>query len=396
MNTPDTTSSEQMSTDNVKREQKLRLRRLGMSFISYLVTFSIVLYCWVQGLISLRVAGEFLVFMLLINATFWYLIRTGRNLRFRDPSMTSAQMVVSLLPPLWVMFFLEAGQSRAIFLLIAIVPMLYGILALTTRQFIVVGIWFFALYGILHLGLWFYRPGVLNSELEILQTVAFALVMAEITVIGGFISGLRGKLRQRNRELGEAMEQIQELVNVDALTGVYNRRRLFEVISEERNRYTRVPGSFSLCLMDIDHFKEVNDTYGHQAGDAILQAVARSVADGLRAIDCFGRYGGEEFLLVLPQTPLEGARIKAERVREAIASLRFPDIGDNFRITVSVGVAEYHRNESTDDTLLRADQALYAAKDDGRNNVKLAPAPAEASGEEAQNSSLSAPNVRPV
>ncbi len=361
-----------------------------MSFGSYMVTFSIVVYCWVQGLISLGVTVGFLVFASLINATFWWLIHTGRNLKFHDPSMTSAQMIVSLLPPIWVMAFLEAGQARAIFLLIAVVPMLFGILALTTRQFIVVGVWFFALYGLLHLGLWAYRPEVLNSELEILQTVAFALVMAEITIIGGFISSLRGKLRQRNLELGEAMEQIRELVNVDALTDVYNRRRLFEVISEESNRYSRMPGSFSICLMDIDHFKEVNDTYGHQAGDMILQAVARSVKDGLRTIDCFGRYGGEEFLLVLPQTPLEGARIKAERVRETIERLTFPDIGDDFRVTVSIGVAEYHREESTDDTLLRADQALYAAKHDGRNNVKLAAT------RTPQKSPLSAPSVRPI
>ncbi|ARM84897.1 GGDEF domain-containing protein [Marinobacter salarius] len=390
MSQPDNTGANRSPAQNTEREQKLRIRRLGMSFGSYMVTFSIVVYCWVQGLISLGVTVGFLAFASLINATFWWLIHTGRNLKFHDPSMTSAQMIVSLLPPIWVMAFLEAGQARAIFLLIAVVPMLFGILALTTRQFIVVGVWFFALYGLLHLGLWAYRPEVLNSELEILQTVAFALVMAEITVIGGFISSLRGKLRQRNLELGEAMEQIRELVNVDALTGVYNRRRLFEVISEESNRYSRMPGSFSICLMDIDHFKEVNDTYGHQAGDMILQAVARSVKDGLRTIDCFGRYGGEEFLLVLPQTPLEGARIKAERVRETIERLTFPDIGDDFRVTVSIGVAEYHREESTDDTLLRADQALYAAKHDGRNNVKLAATRIP------QKSPLSAPSVRPI
>jgi len=392
MNHPSSTNTTASPADDIRRDQNLRLRRLAMSFASYLVTFSIVVYCWAQGMISLGVTAGFLVFASLINATFWWLIRTGRNLKFQDPSMTSAQMIVSLLPPIWVMAFLDAGQARAIFLLIAVVPMLFGILALTTRQFIVVGIWFFVLYGLLHLILWAYRPEVLNSELDILQTVAFALVMAEITIIGGFISGLRGKLRQRNLELSEAMEQIRELVNVDALTGVYNRRRLFEVISEECNRYSRMPGSFSICLMDIDHFKEVNDTHGHQTGDAILQAVARSVAEGLRAIDCFGRYGGEEFLLVLPQTPLEGAHIKAERVRETIESLTFPDIGDGFRVTVSIGVAEYHRDESTDGTLLRADQALYAAKADGRNNVKLAPAPSDTS----QTSSLSAPSARPV
>ena len=355
-----------------RKYQNLRARRLGMSFASYMVTLSIVIYCWWQGMIPFRLVAEFLVACLLINSVFWYLIHTGRNLKFQDPSMTSAQMIVSLLPPLWVMAFLDAGQARAIFLLIAIVPMLFGILALSTRQFIMVGLWFCGLYGLLLLGLWVYRPHVLNSELEILQTVAFLLVMAEITVIGGFISGLRGKLRQRNRELGAAMEQIRELVNVDSLTGVYNRRRLFEVIHEESSRYSRSPGSFSICLLDIDHFKQVNDTYGHQAGDIILKAVAQGVAGDLRTIDCFGRYGGEEFLIVLPQTPLDGARIKAERVLARVASLKFPLIGDGFQITVSIGVAEYHNDETTDDTLQRADKALYEAKDAGRNVVRVA------------------------
>jgi len=355
-----------------RKYQNLRARRLGMSFASYMVTLSIVIYCWWQGMIPFRLVAEFLVACLLINSVFWYLIHTGRNLKFQDPSMTSAQMIVSLLPPLWVMAFLDAGQARAIFLLIAIVPMLFGILALSTRQFIMVGLWFCGLYGLLLLGLWVYRPHVLNSELEILQTVAFLLVMAEITVIGGFISGLRGKLRQRNRELGAAMEQIRELVNVDSLTGVYNRRRLFEVIHEESSRYSRSPGSFSICLLDIDHFKQVNDTYGHQAGDVILKAVAQGVAGDLRTIDCFGRYGGEEFLIVLPQTPLDGARIKAERVLARVASLKFPLIGDGFQITVSIGVAEYHNDETTDDTLQRADKALYEAKDAGRNVVRVA------------------------
>lgn len=369
------TENQDKTTDRqeqqVQRDQRIRQRRLGMSFASYLVTFTIVVYCWLQGMISPRVVVEFLVASLLINGVFWYLIHSGRNLKLRDPSMTSAQMIVSLLPALWVMAFLDAGQARAIFLLIAIVPMLFGILALTTRQFLFVGLCFCGLYALLLLGLWLYRPQVLDAELEFLQTVAFLLVMAEITVIGGFISGLRGKLRQRNQELGEAMEQIRELVNVDSLTGVYNRRRLFEVIHEESSRYSRSPGSFSICLMDIDHFKQVNDTYGHQAGDTILQAVAKCAAGDLRTIDCFGRYGGEEFLMVLPQTPLEGARIKAERVLARVASLQFPQIGDDFRVTVSIGVAEYHHDESTDDTLLRADKALYEAKDAGRNTLRL-------------------------
>lgn len=110
---------------------------------------------------------------------------TRKNQKFLDPSMTSGQMIVSMLPPLWVMAFLDAWQARAIFLLIAIVPILFGILALNARQFILVGLWFCGLYGLLILGLWLYRPEILNAELEFLQAVAFLLVMAEITAIGG-------------------------------------------------------------------------------------------------------------------------------------------------------------------------------------------------------------------
>lgn len=364
-----------VETDPVRADQRLRLRRLGMSFASYLATFSLVLFCWYQGMLPGEVVAQFAVFALVLNAAFLVLIRSGINLRFRDPSMTSAQMVLSLLPALWVMFFLEAGQARAAFLMIAMVPPLYGILGLSRRQFLVVSLWFFTLYGLLYLSLRAYKPEVLTGALDLIQTAAFVLVMAQIAIIGGFISSLRQKLRERNQDLREAMARIQELVDVDALTGVYNRRRLFEVISEESNRYSRSPGSFSLCLLDVDYFKDVNDTYGHQAGDTILRGIAQCVSKGLREIDCFGRYGGEEFLLVLPQTPMEGARIKAERVRRCIESLRFDDIKPDMRVTVSIGVAEFQCGENTDDTLARADHALYEAKHRGRNQVVVSEQP---------------------
>ena len=356
-------------------EQRLRLRRLGMSFASYTATFSLVVFCWLQGMVPGTVVAQFAVFALALNGAFYALIRSGFNLRFPDPSMTSAQMVLSLLPALWVMFFLEAGQARAAFLMIAMVPPLYGILGLSRREFLVVSLWFFTLYGLLYLSLLVYKPQVLTGALDLIQTAAFVLVMAQIAIIGGFISSLRQKLRERNQELKQAMARIQELVDVDALTGVYNRRRLFEVISEESNRYSRSPGSFSVCLLDVDYFKDVNDTYGHQAGDAILKGIAQCASKSMREIDCFGRYGGEEFLLVLPQTPIHGASIKAERVRRCIESLRFDDIRPDLKITVSIGVAEFLPGEDTDATLARADQALYEAKHRGRNQVVLSEQP---------------------
>tara|TARA_R110000796_G_scaffold234450_1_gene353181 strand:+ start:75880 stop:77049 length:1170 start_codon:yes stop_codon:yes gene_type:complete len=366
---PDASVSRVKDSQTIELEQRLRKRRLGMSFASYSVTFTVVLFFWYQQMIPASVAGHFALYSLLINGGLWLLIHSNLNLRLRDPSMTALQMIICQWPALWVMFFLGAGQARAIFLLITIVPALYGILALNVRQFIWVSLGFLLQYSVLHLALWTLKPQAMNAELELIQSFAFILVLAEVALIGGFISGLRGKLRLRNHELKNAMARIQELVNIDELTGIYNRRRIFQVLSEESNRYQRAPGAFSLGILDVDFFKHINDSHGHQAGDEILRKLASCVSDGLRVIDSFGRYGGEEFLLILPQTTLAGAQVKAERIRASIEALRFESLPEGIRVTVSIGLAEFQAGETTDDTLARADKALYQAKEAGRNRV---------------------------
>lgn len=365
-------------SEHVQAQQKLRLRRLGMSFASYLVTFTLVVFCAWVGLVPPWIPVHFLIIALFINAVFLVLTLSRLNLRLRDPSMTAAQMIVSLIPALYVMYFLDQGQARAVFMVIAIIPALYGMLALNTRQFIAVGAAFLALYGLLMAALWTWRPDVLNASLELFQALALMLVIAEIAMIGGYISGLREKLRRRNGELREALERIGEMARRDSLTGLFNRRHLMEILARESNRYSRAQGPFSVGILDIDHFKQINDHYGHQAGDLVLKRMAGAIGTSLRNIDCFGRFGGEEFLLILPQTPLEGAAIKAERVRELIASLEYPEISPELRVTASIGVAQYLDDESIDDTISRADDALYQAKAGGRNQCLTAPHPVDA------------------
>jgi diguanylate cyclase (GGDEF)-like protein len=363
------TDRDEAARARVDAQQYLRMRRQLMAMASYLVIFAVVVLCWYQGMVPAKVVLFFALFSVLINGALVLTIRSGFNLRFADPSLTAAQMVASFLPAAYVMFHLESGQARAVFLLIALVPGLYGILALNIRRFMTVCLLFFLIYLVLLVSLWQLKPQVLSWRNELLQTVAFALVLAELAIIGGFISGLRGKLRQRNHQLNDALERISEMANRDALTGVFNRRHLFEVLARETNRNQRTNGTFSICIMDVDHFKEVNDQYGHQMGDEVLKRIAESVASSLRNIDCFGRYGGEEFLLILPQTPLDGARIKAERVRKAIAELAVASNGDRVGVSVSIGVAVFQGAESIDDTIHRADRALYQAKENGRDQV---------------------------
>jgi len=368
------------SPQTIETEQALRIKRLGMSCGSYVFTFSLVCFCWLQGMIPFEKVVHYGVYSVLLNLIYLGLIKTGLNLRFADPSLTLMQILPSLLPSFYVMYYLDPGQARAVFLYIGIVPALYGILALNTRQFVLMGAWYVASYSSLVVILKLNRPHVVNDSLELTQLLALILVMMQLAWIGGYINQLRRKLRKKNlalksttEMLSDSVDQVSELARRDELTGLYNRRHIFDVLNNESNRVRRSPGSFCVCIADIDYFKQVNDTYGHQAGDEVLRKVAKELEDSLRNIDCIGRYGGEEFLVILPQTNLSGALIKSERMRQQVENLTFPNITEKLQITLSIGITEHIQNESMDDTIMRADEALYRAKDNGRNQTVSQP-----------------------
>ena len=158
----------------------------------------------------------------------------------------------------------------------------------------------------------------------------------------------------------------------DVLTGLYNRRHVMELLDYEKNRSSRGGGIFCLGMLDIDRFKNVNDTYGHLVGDAVLRAIATTIKTTMRNTEYCARYGGEEFLIVLTQTNINGALIGVERVRTNIEKIPFPDIGSDFKITISIGLSEYKMREDVDSIIARADKALYRAKNGGRNRDETA------------------------
>lgn len=170
------------------------------------------------------------------------------------------------------------------------------------------------------------------------------------------------------RELEQQLERLEELSLTDPLTGVRNRRALIESVGMELNRSSRSGSPTSLVLVDIDHFKRVNDDFGHPAGDATLQAVAQILSDRGRSSDIVARYGGEEFAVILPSTPPDGAAVVAERLRAAVEQATWP----HRPITASLGVATSVDGDTVDGLLQRADQALYASKRAGRNRVSAA------------------------
>ena len=197
----------------------------------------------------------------------------------------------------------------------------------------------------------------LMCDLGLYVVVLVFVLLFELTKNEGF-----SRLRQ-------ALATINELAIRDELTGIHNRRFLLDLVEKEKERADRNGSEFCLCLFDIDFFKRINDTYGHAAGDTVLRAFAGAVQGQLRPLDAFGRYGGEEFLVMLPETPAASATALAERVRAVIEKLRCTDGDLTIMLTVSVGVAEYRLGEKVAQTIVRADQALYLAKSGGRNRV---------------------------
>jgi len=160
----------------------------------------------------------------------------------------------------------------------------------------------------------------------------------------------------------------------DSLTGLFNRRYAMPHLQHIAERATETGRSFAVMLLDLDRFKTVNDRHGHSAGDAVLQQVARLLTDNLRAVDLIARIGGEEFLIVLPETTPEQASQSAERLRRKIggAPIALPDGAGSLRVSASIGVAMGNRQfNRVDDLMVRADEALYAAKSDGRNKVAI-------------------------
>lgn len=177
-------------------------------------------------------------------------------------------------------------------------------------------------------------------------------------------------LRRATTELHLLNSQLRRLATTDALTGVSNRRHFFEQVSEEVLRMRRYRHSAALFMLDLDHFKRLNDSWGHDIGDRALAETSHTVRQALRTHDLFGRLGGEEFAGFLPETDLSQAAMVCERLRDLVQSIQVPTPGEPVRLSASIGVVSIDPEKELPETALkRADQAMYAAKEAGRNRV---------------------------
>jgi diguanylate cyclase (GGDEF)-like protein len=178
---------------------------------------------------------------------------------------------------------------------------------------------------------------------------------------------LESKVEERTKELEQAKRELEKLAFTDNLTGIANRNAFFKQADEELSRSRRLSYDIGLMMLDLDHFKFINDNYGHDAGDEVLRVVSKTINDCLRKQDTLGRIGGEEFAIIVPGADKIGMHRLASRIQASIELQKFPTLGNDVKITVSIGYIKIKDNELFKSALQRADEHLYTAKNNGRN-----------------------------
>jgi diguanylate cyclase (GGDEF)-like protein len=217
------------------------------------------------------------------------------------------------------------------------------------------------------LGFYWLEMQISDWRLALVDAGLLAVTVATIAYFA-FVHPKDLQIRAMMAALEEARLEAENLARFDVLTGVLSRRALLEVLDTEVERATRYGSALACLMLDLDHFKKFNDTYGHQFGDKVLHQIAGVISEHCRTNDYLGRYGGEEFLIILPETRMDGATTFAERVRSAVAETSLEQ--NEERVTVSIGVAEWRNGDGSASKLIfQADQALLQAKAAGRNRV---------------------------
>ncbi|MCZ6887142.1 MAG: GGDEF domain-containing protein [Gammaproteobacteria bacterium] len=255
---------------------------------------------------------------------------------------------------------LAAGEIRLLLLVAVAFGIFYAATRLTRGYVVKLGLLAAIAYLVVHVIL---QRSV--SDFELLALVSFALIVSAAVWIGLEVSKLREGFDRRNAALNEVVRR-------DDLTGLFNRREFFAYAAHQRALAQRGKLSFALCFLDLDHFKRVNDRFGHRCGDEVLVRFGQIAGEAVRDVDFVARVGGEEFILLLTDVSNRGAALVVERIREQTRSMRVDRRDTAFHITVSVGVAQFQIDDSIEELMNRADRALYLAKAAGRNRIEFA------------------------
>lgn len=361
----------QPTAKSLARRARQRRQILVMIGASYVIDAGVLLLYAQAGSIPLMIAPAYAASGLTLVIFSILLSEFGFNERFKDHYLVAPQATVFMLIAL--AFTYLAPEVGGMFLGTLFIVFSFSSLRSTPAQTMMM--WTAMTIGLAGLFLLTDKPIAMphGSYLERLATLlVFILTIGRCMFIGIFSNSLKQSLYRSGLKLKEAYKRIEELAELDELTGSYNRRCIMRMLDEEIARAGRNGAPCSIALIDLDWFKRINDAFGHPTGDEVLRTFAITMFANIRGIDRFGRYGGEEFLLVLPDMSTDHAVRALDRLRAIIADLDWNAFSPDMIVTISAGVATLKPEETPDTFLARADSALYAAKAQGRNRIAKA------------------------
>lgn len=348
-------------------KQRIRMRRTLVACGVYLLAAIGQWWSAELGLAQPHLAHALILCLAPGLFGFYLLMRSGWNQRFSDPALTLQQMVFAIVA--MSAAYVINPPLRGMLLMIVALVLMFAAFMLSPRASRALGFFAVTLLGLVMLAMATYAPQVFDPTIERIHFVFAAVILPVISMLAGDLSAMRSRLKDQKAELQHALARIHKLATRDDLTGLVNRRHMEELAALEQRRAMRSGGLPCLCLVDIDHFKRVNDLHGHAAGDEVLRLFSRHAAASMRETDVLARWGGEEFLVMLPDTRPDEARIGFERLKRVLSRDEAWGEHVHMRVSFSAGLTAWRPGEPLRDALARADHALYEAKATGRDRL---------------------------
>lgn len=351
-------------TGTIKDVRRLRRSLLGLGSVA-VMALALSLAA-AAGAIGANAATTGCVALAVLAGVFHALMRSGYSARFSDAEFASAQLASVFVLLAWLTYQLDGAP--AVLSVLYLVAMIYGILQLDRTRLAVIALVAAVLHGTaLFMLIDDGRP--IRPAAALTQFVALALAFAWFTYAAGIVLRLRERLSEAHRQLHDLKREADVRASRDTLTGVYHHRHLMDALEREIARAERIGKPLSIARVDLDWLGSINEAHGTAAGDVALKLFTAAAAGALRDVDVFGRYGGKEFLALMPDTDLRGAVIAAERIRAAVMQEPLPEVRGRRHLSCTLGVAEHRKGENTRLVIGRAEASLNFAKAAGRDRV---------------------------
>lgn len=350
-----------------ERRQRIVIQRSLTAALVYAVCLAVLWWSVQEGLADAGAARWLSLLVVGAPLTAYAALRSGSTRGWADPSVAVPQMVAAITCLAGAYAIIPA--IRGSILMVAALVVTFGAYTMTPRATRLLALFAVALLGSVMLVMSQLHPLRFDPVVERLHFVIVAAVLPTLSLLAGQLSTLRKRMKQQAADLQQALERIQRLATRDELTGLYNRRHLRDELAREAERAQRQRAPLALCLIDVDHFKPINDRHGHALGDEVLCGLSDLLLRLTRTGDILGRWGGEEFLLLLPATPLAQAAEVVDRLRAAAGAAMVSASLPELRVSFSAGLAPVDAVDSIEAALELADRALYRAKAEGRDRV---------------------------